>query len=482
MTLPNGEVGYFWSVDIDLFDLGVYYEREAYGPSFKLRLFRKAEDGSWVLVPGISVNVLACLELLDAGALACPFAEEVRIRHPNYVPNISRGYVKTTNGKDFSRCVPNLESQADQIYRSHIKTDGYVKFQGDSALKAHNQGIVRFPDWVRANGTHDVRVAVSYNDDWGISTVVKNRPEEVTSWRAETAWVTVNIRTDYSHPGGMQAHGNVAAVAMEQPHDSSDGAQVLFVQSMGEASYPQLEILNTHNIPPWLANRYAMDVNSAAAAGFVKLKSGYFLLAVAGGDHGAEGVWFFESSETQISRYTVWHLVDVWKPTCKGWGSSQGGEHCWAGAAAAVNLLTDCGGDVYMYALSGRRGGGTDYSYTQLWRLEQDASGRVDPTFVLERRKSLGVNSAKDPSCRWACGVHTLTDGTLTMAAMIKQKTGSKNTIETYIPANIVPKSGIPPTYSDDSQDDPLYDMAMLPDDWTEEIEAQYDAETPDDP
>jgi len=280
----------------------------------------------------------------------------------------------------------------------------------------------------------------------------------------------------------MQAHGNVAVVGMEQPHDSSDGAQALFVRSTGDASDPQLEILNTHNIPPWLANQYGMDPNAAAAAGFVKLKSGYFLLAVAGSGHGTEGVWFFESSETQISGYTAWHLVDVWKPICGGWGKMQGGEHCWAGAAAAVTLLTDCGGDVYMYALSGRRGHGPDYSYTQLWRLEQDVSGRVDLGFVLERRKSLGRFSAKDPSCRWACGVHTLTDGMLTMAAMIKQKIGSKNTIETYVPANVGLKSGIPPTYSDDSQDDPLYDMAMLPDDWTEEIEAQYDAETPDDP
>ena len=135
-----------------------------------------------------------------------------------------------------------------------------------------------------------------------------------------------------------------------------------------------------------------------------------------------------------------------------------------------------------MYALSGRRGAGTDYSWTQLWQLRQDQLGRVDPTFVLERRKSLGKFSAKDPSCRWACGVHTLTDGTLTMAAMIKQKVGSRNTIETYVPKDIGPKSGIPATYSDDSQDDPIYDLAMVPDDWTEQIEAEFDAETPEDP
>lgn len=477
VTLPNGEVGHLWRIDIDLFSLGVYYEHEAYGPSFKLRLFRKAEDGSWVPVQGLTVSVNACLDLLAAGELLCPYTDEVRIRHPNYVPNVTRGWVSTTNGNDFSRCVPNLESQADQIYRYHTRTKGEVRFNGDEGTHKHNQGFVRFPGWDVSDGTHRIRVAVSFDDDEGFVTILHNRPVEVTSWKATGARELIDIRQEYGHNGGGQAHGNVAVIGMESPYDSSMGGGVLFVRSTGSGDDIVQEIVNSFEIRPQLAVQHGMTSPHAASAGFVKLASGYYLLAVAGAHDGTEGVWFFESSETEISSYTDWYLVDAWKPTCTGWGHMESGEHCWAGAAASVNLLTDCGGDVYMYNLHGVQGVGTkDYSYTQLWHLAQDGNGRVDPTFILERRKSLGRLSAKDPSCRWACGVYTMPDGKLTMAAMIKQKAGLRNNIETYEPRDIALKSAIPLTYSDDAQEDDAVDVQMLPDDWTQEIEDAYDA------
>ncbi|MGB5696203.1 MAG: hypothetical protein WBM46_11155 [Polyangiales bacterium] len=59
--------------------------------------------------------------------------------------------------------------------------------------------------------------------------------------------------------------------------------------------------------------------------------------------------------------------------------------------------------------------------------------------------------------------------------------TGANNNIETYYPQLfLVPKSeqpAIPETYSDERQADESCDAALLPSDWTQEIEDAYDAE-----
>ena len=74
--------------------------------------------------------------------------------------------------------------------------------------------------------------------------------------------------------------------------------------------------------------------------------------------------------------------------------------------------------------------------------------------------------------------------GLFTMAASIKQKVGTRNQIETYHAQTLlVPKSADEDiliggeTFSDERQDDDVYDDSMLPDDWTQEIEDEYDAE-----
>lgn len=76
--------------------------------------------------------------------------------------------------------------------------------------------------------------------------------------------------------------------------------------------------------------------------------------------------------------------------------------------------------------------------------------------------------------------------GLLTMAAVIKQNAGANNNIETYYPRQmIVPKSASPtiyPTVSDERQEDPIVDAIELPSDWTQELEDEFDAETPEDP
>jgi len=382
--------------------------------------------------------------------------------------------------------VPDIVYQAHQIYLDHVKLDGHVKFQGDTSTHAHTQGLVRFQDFVESDGSRVINVGVSFNDNAGFTRVTNetNHVSERLNWEAEGARVDLSIRQAYDHPGGMQAHGNIAVIGMEDPYNSSAGAQAMFVRVTGPPDNLEQEILNTHTIPISQADAEGMTRNEAAAAGFVKLENGYFLLAVAGANHGEEGVWFFESDDTVINSYTEWHLVDVWKPVCVGWGQMQGQAYCWAGAAASVNLLTGCDGSVYMYALTGSRGSGKDYTETQLWKIAQDSNGNVTPEFILQRRKSLGLFSARDPSCRWACGVHVMEEGILTMTATVKQKVGLYKPIETHYPVTvIVPKSAPPPVipemYFDDRQEDPAYDASILPSDWTQEIEDEYDNAEP---
>jgi len=105
---------------------------------------------------------------------------------------------------------------------------------------------------------------------------------------------------------------------------------------------------------------------------------------------------------------------------------------------------------VYLYALNGVRGQGflklkKDYSQTQLWRLEQqDSDGSIQPVFVLERRKSLGSYSAKDPSFRWAGGAYVTSAGFLTVTAMLRKKRGigaELHIVETYVPKCYIPSS-----------------------------------------
>ncbi len=358
----------------------------------------------------------------------CPYTYEVRLRAPTYVPNVQLGAICSYGETDCSQCVPNLPEQAGRIFDpgEYTAYGGFTTFDfGDPNAKSHNQGIARFVDRVY-NGTRYTRIATSYNNSYGFSVSVSSVASEFPAWQASSEEARINIRTNLNHPGGMQAHGDIVVVAMEQTGSTTPKAQVLFYEVTGNPLDPDVEALSYHILDGSQGEPFQASQSRAASAGFVKLASGYFLLAISGADHGKQGIWFYESSSTTINSYTTWHFIDFWSPPCAGWGQTSGGEHCFAGAGGAIALLTGCDGRVYLYALGGTRTiPGTDYSETQFYRLDQDAeTGEITPAFIFERRKSHGRASAKDESFRWAAGTHVMSDGLLTVAGMIRKERG----------------------------------------------------------
>ena len=467
---------HLWAAKIDLKDLPrpgtlgipwlIYKEPGTYGYSLAFRVSIRRSTGAppsyrWDPMSFGKVSLSAGLEMIgDAFNGQLPeedvqsfYTDTVHLRITNYKPNVTRGYVAGSDGPDYSRCVPNLVGQASQIYSSSaydsdIELSGTVNVPSTGGrTSAHNQGFVRFRDEANKNTKRRrTRVGMTQSGNAGLTVVRKaTQPPLGSTWLGWDAsgfgYRNLSIRNQYSHPGGAQAHGDVVVIAMEKPNDSGSGAAAYFARykaDVGDGRREQLELLNTlARITPEQASRYGMQPNAAAAAGFVKLANGYFLLAIAGADDGKEGVWFFESDETMITLYTKWHFVDVWKPPCTGrdWNESKG-TYCWAGAAAAINLLTDCSGQVYLYALSGDRGPGKDYSDVQLWRVDQTSGGRISLRNRMSWWKSFGAVSALTPSCRYACGTHVTGGGQLTLAVAARDGgwSSTKTTnIKTYL-------------------------------------------------
>ncbi|MGB5696199.1 MAG: hypothetical protein WBM46_11135 [Polyangiales bacterium] len=331
--LPTG-TSYWWRFSIDLYALGIYAEPGTWGGSFMFRVFFKNATDAWQPIPGLTVAWQECLRMLEAGETSCPYTYEVRLRSQYYVPNITLGKTDCAYGApDCSRCVPHIEYQAARIFSSgaYYALPGFVEFTfGSPNAGAHNQGIARFADVV-VGGQRYTRVASSYNNSKGFSFSTFETFTEEDSWLANTEQARLDIRQELNHPGGMQAHGDLVVIAME--HSGSSGgfppAQVRFVRVTGDPTNPLLEEVNRLALDGSQGELWQANQSSAATAGFVTLKSGYFLLAVAGSGHGKQGVWFYESSDTWINEYTTWNYVDTWDPPCTGWGKP---EHCWGGA------------------------------------------------------------------------------------------------------------------------------------------------------
>ena len=80
----------------------------------------------------------------------------------------------------------------------------------------------------------------------------------------------------------------------------------------------------------------------------------------------------------------------------------------------------------------------SDYSVVQLWRLAQNSAGEVSFVHKWTRGKDFkGASlSLKTPSCRYACGAHTLANGWLTLAVAARDggwTSKERTNIETYI-------------------------------------------------
>lgn len=427
LNLPTG-TSYWWRFDIDLYSLGLYHEPGTYGGSFMFRVHIMSESGTWQAVPGLTVDWQECLRMLQAGEPYCPYTYEIRLRSQYYVPDITNAETNCVYGdSDCSQCVPNIASQVAGLE----KLNGIVMNVVDCcrSRKPHIQGIARLPDW--DTGYRKLGRIVSTNNitgqgfEWGYQGSPDNVPPQDPSveewWRADVnlnaAARDFDVSLDYDHPSGIQAHGNVVAIALENPKYGSGHAQVMFARtrsvlgSFAGSTREEWEIANRFTLngsqgEPDQPN--AEGIVGAATVGFVKLASGYFLMAVASTDHGRDGIWFYESSSTTINQSTDWYFIEYWQPPCVGkeWG-------CYYGAGGGLNLQAGCDGYVYLLAMHGSedRAAGDNDSVLQLFRLDQDAGG-IHLTKRAWWERTFNSELANN-SFRWAGGSYVSRDGTL---------------------------------------------------------------------
>ena len=148
--------------------------------------------------------------------------------------------------------------------------------------------------------TFEKNLVVRFRVDGVMREVVRPKREQpekgytFVGWDAGGYGRDLPIRESYAHPGGAQAHGDMVAIAMEEPYDPSQGAAMYFARykaDVGDGQSEKLELGNTKlRITHAMADKYGMTRDAAAAAGFVKLANGYFLVAVAGDKDGFEGL------------------------------------------------------------------------------------------------------------------------------------------------------------------------------------------------
>jgi len=433
VQLPTG-TSYWWRFDIDLYEnLGLYSEPGTYGSSFMFRLFIKTPAGDWSPVPGLTVDWRECYRMLNEdGAESCPYTYEVRLRSQYYVPNITRASTGCSYGDDAcSRCVSDVLAAVDlhnagyDINHADLSYDIWGAPSGSLWDPEHNQGIARLADLVftghrigrvvlthnlSGDGLHYAEHIVGYNTEG----IFEPGPYEVID--------SIPIRGALNHPGGAQAHGNTVAVAAEHQGSFTPGddpyAAVYFLHfppgnSMGG------EIVNWLGLDGSQGEPFQADQSRASSAAFVKMESGYFLVAVSGADHGRQGIWFYESSDTTINYYTEWYYVGFWdpppRPECPSGVTGEGNidAGCFGGASGMA-LVADCGGGIYLITMHGSSQTGNDeWQWNQVWRIAQTATGEPDLIFRYWQRDFTGTIQTNNPAFRWAGGAYVVEDGNL---------------------------------------------------------------------
>lgn len=405
-------------------NLESYTEPGTWGDTYEIRLRVYSEDSEWVLIPGISVHYTECLRMQRAGE-ECPLTESVRLRRiDTYVPDFTEGDVSCQYGDDAcSPCVQNLVDKIsrpsldirDSDHRQHIAM-GSLGTSG-SLVHDHIQGIGRLSDVVHGDGTRTARAILSDSvTSAGVTyfekTITSNADSVLMPGLELDKKFTLSVRshplspifpTIWDHPSGIQAHGNTVLLAVE----GGGYGQVYFLHVPPGAAADDVELFS-NPITYWAT------LDGASAAGFVKLASGYFLLVVAGTDHGREDIWFFESSDTKLNPENSWYPVGHWDP-CKS-GDGNLGE-CFGGAAG-LSLVTDCGGDIYLIALNGTdlQIFSSEYQWTQVYRITQDSqTGDVEPQLVYWQRDNQGLVQLDNPSFRWAGTAYVAEDRRLAL-------------------------------------------------------------------
>ena len=314
--------------------------------------------------------------------------------------------VRTTAaaGPDGLHFVPDVVGQFNALTVRPDPLGFYIGNSPDPSSCKHYQGMVRIQ---AADGTPYLLVTRSGNDPEQAGCVDPNDPGNLLVVRMESrdkngermrsnrlrrgrnltstppdrrddtvAFFTFDgqgIFPSYGHPGGMQAVGNMVAIALEFPYGGNPAARFLFI----DVANPEQPVVRSSFDPP-------AGVKSGLV-GITPLANNRYLMVVTGGKN--ETLWFFESLPTDCppedwacladgptdlsSQALSWVLKDEWHPSS---GSEDKAylEHGWPTDPAHQTLHFlregDINGALYLAGARGKFAIGNDLM--ELYRVD----------------------------------------------------------------------------------------------------------------
>ncbi|MFK8004034.1 MAG: hypothetical protein AB8H86_31000 [Polyangiales bacterium] len=382
----------------------------------------------------------------------------------NFVPNVTVGRVDCshTGQNACSPCGIDLASTSPtspgELYQPNLDIehpdDGYRLESGTmigihTGIGGHTQGVARLRDLIvsyNTNGTQDRVGRVIHTDnafDSGLTYYEQNATTGICGLWDTVYYTTVdpqrqyrqNLRADYGHPGGAQAHGDYVVVALEDYGKDTETDWSAYALNLPPGVTPAADgaaVYFLHYAPTpgsigTVASVLLLDgsqgepeqtgATRAAAASFVQLADHHFLLAVAGGDH----IWFYYSDRTTIDLDTQWKFISFWspddtthpyEPDCLDNADGDNLDDCYgaSGGLGGMALMTDCSGAIYLVTMNGSSGiAGDQYQYWQVWRLLQHSSGAVQLFQNSWQRDYTGVSQTNNPAFRWSGGAYMST-------------------------------------------------------------------------
>jgi hypothetical protein len=191
---------------------------------------------------------------------------------------------------------------------------------------------------------------------------------------------------NYGHPGGMQAVGDVVALALEAPYEPDlPETAVLFFDAGDRESPEVLSIFDPCSLEALTPTCESTGVH-IGLVGLTPLADGRFLMVVTGKVN--ETLWFFESVGTDLKSPALeWTFVDAWSEAedeaylGSEWPTETGAAH------QTLNFLREGSieGTLYLAGARGKIGFGEDH--LDLYRVDR-VNGEIKLKFISNKHEN----------------------------------------------------------------------------------------------
>ncbi|MFT5353406.1 MAG: hypothetical protein ACI9KE_000604 [Polyangiales bacterium] len=393
----------------------VYWEAGAVGKRTNVRAVRRA-DG--YVLNTFDTGILGTNSCLQGSSSWSDFVDDctshdngaVGLQTSGFVPNVSVGRVGCmhTAQDACSPCGIDLPSTSPtsprELYQPNLDIEhpdaGYRLDSGsmfNTGTSAHTQGVARLRDLIvqfNPDGSQTRVGRVIHTDnafDSGLTYYEQNVKTGACGLYDTVYYTSVdperqyrqNIRGDYGHPSGVQAHGDYVVLALED---------------------------------------YDKETASDSAAFDIDLPPGVTPAA-----DGA-AVFFLHYAPTPGAVGT-----HPYEPDCFADEDGDDLSDCYGGAAGMA-LLTDCSGAVYLWIANGSSSSGADYQWWQVYRVLQNTAGVVQIFQNSWQRDYVGLVSTNNPGFRWSGGAYI---STLQRPVLFNTERGTNEGDNDYIDGHV---------------------------------------------